>query len=371
MTEPVHSSSQSSASASKMDHVRRYNVERSCLRCHERKVRCDKGIPCNKCVRLNVPCQYPGPRRAKRRPPKTTVTDVVARLEQLERSITTLAGSKMGGGSAQGNQASVGTDAPAQTSQVSVSLPSESGPGPSSRPARDEETHHGFLSRDGCYIDEPLLSRVLEKEKDLQTAMGSPNTENTASRKPPPLKVDGIITNPILLQADFKALYPNRWQATLLWQIFLSRVDPVLKVIHVPTTTPRIFMAINRPDAVRPDVQCLLFAIFFAATTTLVSDDPTNEETREDLRRYQQGLELAMHNSSFLDSPTVTSLQAMAIYLVRTISLSPHINLITSHNNLSPDMPALHQQRPLRLHPPRPCHPRRPIHRRPPRRQKL
>jgi hypothetical protein len=75
-------------------------------------------------------------------------------------------------------------------------------------------------------------------------------------------------------------------------------------------------MAINRPDAVRPDVQCLLFAIFFAATTTLVSDDPTNEETREDLRRYQQGLELAMHNSSFLDSPTVTSLQAMAIYLV-------------------------------------------------------
>lgn len=323
-----------------MEHVRRYNVERSCLRCHERKVRCDKGVPCNKCVRLNVPCQYPGPRRAKRRPPKTTVTDVVARLEQLERSITTLAGSKMAGGSAQGNQASVGTNAQVQISPVS--LPSESGPGPNSRSARGEESHHGFLSKDGCYIDEPLLSSVLEKEKDLQTAMGSPNTENTASRKPPPLKVDGIITNPILLQADFKALHPTRWQATLLWQIFLSRVDPVLKVIHVPTTTPRIFMAINRPDAVRPDVQCLLFAIFFAATTALVSDDPTNEETREDLRRYQQGLELAMHNSSFLDSPTVTSLQAMAIYLVRTISPSRQSNLITSNNTFSPDMPPLY-----------------------------
>ncbi|CEO58968.1 hypothetical protein PMG11_03660 [Penicillium brasilianum] len=294
-----------------MEHVRRYNVERSCLRCHERKVRCDKGIPCNKCVRLNVPCHYPGPRRAKRRPPKTTVTDVVARLEELERSITTLAGNKMAGASAQVNQALTGSNA--QISPISVS--SQSAPGPSGRSGRDEDSHHGFLSRDGSYIDEPLLSRVLEKEKDLQTAMGSPNPGNSSSRKPPPLRVDGIITNPILLQTDFRALFPSRWQATLLWQIFLSRVDPVLKVIHVPTTTPRIYTAINRPDAVKPDVHCLLFAIFFAATTTLVSDDPTNEETRDDLRRYQQGLELAMHNSSFLDSPTVTSLQAMAIYL--------------------------------------------------------
>jgi hypothetical protein len=165
--------------------------------------------------------------------------------------------------------------------------------------------------------------------------MGSPNPPNSSSRKPPPLKVDGIFTNPILLQADFRALSPTRWQATLLWQIFLSRVDPVLKVIHVPTTTPRIFTAINRPDAVKPDVHCLLFAIFFAATTTLVSDDPTNEETRDDLRRYQQGLELAMHNSSFLDSPTVTSLQAMAIYLVRTINLSFEIvrtHVITTYH---------------------------------------
>ncbi|KAF3398006.1 Bikaverin cluster transcription factor bik5 [Penicillium rolfsii] len=296
-----------------MEYVRRYNVERSCLRCHERKVRCDRGIPCNKCVRLNVPCQYPGPRRAKRRPPKTTVTDVVARLEQLERSITTLAGNRMAGGSTEANQASVGTNAQAQVAPVS--LPSDSEQSSSGRPARDEESHCGFLSRDGRYIDEPLLSRVLEKEKDLQSVMGSPDSMTPASRKPPPLKVDGILTNPHSLQADLKALYPTRWQATWLWQIFLSRVDPVLKVIHVPTTTPRIFMAINRPDAVRPDVQCLLFAIFFAATTALLSDDPTNEETRKDLCRYQQGLEIAMHHSSFLDSPTVTSLQAMAIYL--------------------------------------------------------
>ncbi|KAJ5682413.1 hypothetical protein N7462_005578 [Penicillium macrosclerotiorum] len=299
--------------------LRRYNVERSCLRCHERKVRCDKGSPCNKCLRLNVSCQYPGPRRAKRRPPKTTVTDVVARLEQLERSIMTLAGNKTTDQPVQtAHSAQVNPTSALNTTRnapVMPTLASITGAPSNQRSIDDPLSHHGFLVKDGAYIDEPLLSRVLEKEKDLQTTMRLPNTESNVSRKPPPLKVDGIITNPLLVQTNFKAFHPSRWQATLLWQTFLSRVDPVLKIIHIPTTTPRIFTAINRPDAVQADVHCLLFAVFFAATTALVSDKPENEETRSDLKRYQQGLELAMYGSSFLDSPTVTSLQAMAIYL--------------------------------------------------------
>ncbi|KAJ5578232.1 C6 transcription factor [Penicillium hispanicum] len=289
-----------------MEHLRRYNVERSCLRCHERKVRCDKGSPCTKCVRLNVPCQYPGPRRVKRRPPKTTVTDVVSRLEQLERSIATLAGSPS-------------TNQPGQTGpsdrESTVTTDRDRETPSSHRLSAGQPAHHGFLVKDGCYIDEPLLSRVLEKEHELQSAIGSPNTNQNVPRKPSPLKVDGIITNPLMVHMDVKALHPPRWQATMLWETFLSRVDPVVKVLHVPSTKPRIFAAINRPESVGADTHCLLFAIFFGATTTLVSDDPGNEGVRAELRRYQQGLELAMYNSSFLDSPTVTSLQAMAIYL--------------------------------------------------------
>lgn len=288
------------------DHIRRYNVERSCLRCHERKVRCDKGSPCNKCVRLGVTCQYPGPRRAKRRPPKTTVTDVVTRLEQLERSIATLANSPVS------NQATqIHNAGSSNTTSSHNNLP------PSHTTSTGQPTNHGFLVRGGgCYIDEPLLSRVLEKEKELQSALGSPSNEGNAPRKPPPLKVDGIITNPQLVNMELKSLQPDQWQATVLWHIFVTRVDPVLKVVHIPTTVTRVFGAISRPDSQGSDVHCLLFAIFFAATTARCSDEPANQQLRADLRRYQLGLELAMHHSSFLDSPTVTSLQALAIYLV-------------------------------------------------------
>lgn len=285
---------------------RRYNVERSCLRCHERKVRCDKGSPCNKCVRLGVPCQYPGPMRVKRRAPKTTVTDVVTRLEQLERSIATL-------GSPGPSQQNVSSVAEAQSSASKDDSAHSLGMLTEGRP-----THHGILVNGGSYIDEPLLSRVLEKEKGLQSAIGSPSTDDNARRKPPPLRVDGIITNPHIINMDIKALQPDQWQATMLWHTFVSRVDPVLKVLHLPTTVTRFFGAISRPESQKPDVHCLLFAILFGATTARCSDEPENEQLRADLRRYQQGLELAMHHSNFLDCPTLTSLQAMAIYLVKT-----------------------------------------------------
>src|SRR4051794_23964791 len=70
--------------------ARRYNVPRSCVRCHERKVRCDKATPCRPCVRAEAECRYPGPERAKRRSQKTTLATVVPRLEVLEHSLVVI-----------------------------------------------------------------------------------------------------------------------------------------------------------------------------------------------------------------------------------------------------------------------------------------
>jgi hypothetical protein len=119
-----------------------------------------------------------------------------------------------------------------------------------------------------------------------------------------------------LPQIDLKELYPSRWQATLLWQAFISRVDPMVKVLHIPSTQSCIFAAINRPESVRSDTRALLFAIYFAATTAFISDDTQNESLHFDLRRYQRGMEISLYQAEFLDAPTITSLQAMVIYQV-------------------------------------------------------
>jgi hypothetical protein len=301
-----------------MEHQRRYNVERSCLRCHERKIRCDKNLPCNRCVRQNVTCQYPGPSRVKRQPPKKSMNNVTARLEHLERSIAAMVRERPSNqaqdtskhsANESGSSIVPGTSALALNDRLDSKLPS-------THQTTERPSYQGFLGKDGRYINEPLLSRVLEKEKELQSAIGSPS-DASSPRRPPMLRAEGLIANPLLMQLDHKELYPSRWQATLLWQTFLSRVDPLVKVIHVPSTQSLIFAAINRPESVGADVRALLFAIYFAAATVLLSDDTQKEAVIADLQRFKQGMEISLYHAEFLEAPTITSLQAMVIYQVR------------------------------------------------------
>lgn len=62
-------------------------TERSCLVCHQRKIRCDKMLPCSNCERRHEPCRYPKEERGPRRPNKTNVSDVAHRLALLERAV--------------------------------------------------------------------------------------------------------------------------------------------------------------------------------------------------------------------------------------------------------------------------------------------
>ncbi|KOS45411.1 hypothetical protein ACN38_g3685 [Penicillium nordicum] len=179
--------------------------------------------------------------------------------------------------------------------------------------AADRHTYLGFLDKDGRYINEPFLSRVLEKEQELKSAIGSPIDANSP-RRSPALRADGLFKSPLSVQIDTQELFPSRWEGVFLWQTFLNRVEPLVKVIHVPTAQLHVFAAINRPESVCADLRALVFAICFAATTTLLADDTQNEIRHAHLRRYQQGMELSLYQSEFLDAPTLISLQAMVIY---------------------------------------------------------
>lgn len=56
---------------------------RSCRGCHQRKVRCDRGVPCTNCSRCGITCEYPTKdTSAARKDP--TPQNIYNRLEQLE-----------------------------------------------------------------------------------------------------------------------------------------------------------------------------------------------------------------------------------------------------------------------------------------------
>ena len=110
-----------------------------------------------------------------------------------------------------------------------------------------------------------------------------------------------------------------------LWQAFINNVDPITKVLHIPTAQVLVFEAINDPCRKTKDTNALLFAIYFSAVTSLQATDVEHflgQDKSTVLKVFKQSLENSLEQANVLDNPTLTSLQALAIYLVSVITFS-------------------------------------------------
>ena len=132
--------------------VRHKRADRSCLLCHQRKIRCDKRSPCANCARADILCCYPGPdERSGRRLPKSTIADVAARVTRLERTISAI------------SKDAARTDSNLYPVSDSKSPPAERNISETPVP-RDSPGE--ILLQDGLstrYVNETILSRVLEE----------------------------------------------------------------------------------------------------------------------------------------------------------------------------------------------------------------
>lgn len=60
---------------------------RSCHRCNQKKIRCNKAQPCDNCTKSNTECLFPGPGRAPRRKKRPLKAELISRLQGLEKHI--------------------------------------------------------------------------------------------------------------------------------------------------------------------------------------------------------------------------------------------------------------------------------------------
>jgi hypothetical protein len=132
---------------------------RSCITCHNRKIRCDKECPCATCLRNNVICCYPEVEQVRRRPQRTTIIELAQRLARLERTISAMTKGAM----TQSLDSKPVLDI-AQSNETVL----EQSPAPASSP---EE----LLVRDGessRYINEVILSRILDNVSTVLPLIG-------------------------------------------------------------------------------------------------------------------------------------------------------------------------------------------------------
>ena len=131
--------------------TRREKSGRSCVVCHQRKIRCSKQRPCSNCQKANIVCSYPKVERRTRKSPKTTITDVSQRLAQLERSIRA--------GSIENSK----SDTSSRASESTLLSTNCGGQGQGLR-SNDEESEELLVHNEGgssVYINDAVFLRIL------------------------------------------------------------------------------------------------------------------------------------------------------------------------------------------------------------------
>lgn len=157
------------------------------------------------------------------------------------------------------------------------------------------------------------------KEKEIQSILRTSAEESSdcaISADKMPFKLVGILSEP---QTGYQPFLPAKRQAMQLWQAFINNVDPVIRVLHLPTAQIAVFAAIEDLNTAPADVGVLLFSIYFAACISLEAntvEDITGHNKTAALELFKKGLEQSLVCADFLESPSITALQGLAIYMV-------------------------------------------------------
>jgi hypothetical protein len=153
MTAPASSAFPSDSTSNPQS--QHYRVSsRSCHACHGKKIRCDKQEPCSACKRNGKQCIYPprGPR--KRRPKKTIMAEMAARISDLERSLA-----KTKEENSKESPSSLSVSSPGTTKNMPLTSLDAVDLSSSSRPSDDILIEKGSSSQ---YFNEIILSKVIE-----------------------------------------------------------------------------------------------------------------------------------------------------------------------------------------------------------------
>ncbi|KAH7324860.1 hypothetical protein B0I35DRAFT_425100 [Stachybotrys elegans] len=261
---------------------------RACLPCNNRKVRCDKAEPV-------------------RRTRRAIFSDMTKRIASLEKSLAQA-------------KTPTGDPEPARTPQSTVSIASPSlGHAPTSTTPTplgggDVLLRHGASTQ---YINESFVAGVIDNDHGVQTAISS--TQDKSQQWNSPYSALGIFSAPNPSQPPH-SLHPPPEIAHRLWGIYKTNIGICLSssVLHLPTDEIKVYSTIRNPEAASYDNLALCFSTYFVAVMSCDESDVQGifgQDKNAALWTMKLGVEQSLAHGCFLDSPTLTSLNAFSIYM--------------------------------------------------------
>lgn len=105
----------------------------------------------------------------------------------------------------------------------------------------------------------------------------------------------------------------------MYWRIYKENFDCLAKILHIPTTEILISSAAFGIDSIMPDIETLLFAIYFAAVVSIPPEEclKTLGHAKDELfSHYSFAVQKSFEQVNILETHEFIVLQAFTIYLI-------------------------------------------------------
>ncbi|KAK1994063.1 fungal-specific transcription factor domain-containing protein [Colletotrichum falcatum] len=324
----------------------------ACVECRRRKIKCDRKYPCLSCITLDHECLQPppGPARRPRRRNHHELYDKIARVESLLEQCALPLEPREGQGMPSrlplgmlgprepGCSQQPAPPAPPRTQQPKGTLVQIWNGGLEFRDSKAMAVVFDDVGRPQTKVPKttprafsgPVLQGVVQtlttpflggETQQLQTIRALIDVELEQEAWLPLVEAPGerrpSCDASIPLTDQMYACVPPAHAIDVLWRVFLDRVDPVTRVVHVPTLHTRVVDAINDFTGVPLATAALLFSIFLTASGSLSRQEHWNELGRgqaEAIADFTLGLKLALTELNYLKNHNLEVLCSLALY---------------------------------------------------------
>ncbi|GFF32399.1 hypothetical protein IFM58399_03198 [Aspergillus lentulus] len=282
----------------------------NCQACVRKKIKCDRVAPtCSSCSKAKLQCVYQAPLPRKRK--RSQVEEVYERLARYERILQ------------EHHLLPTNSTSTPCGKEAEVSVVSTRGP-PPVQPARSGK----LLSTEGKsrYIDNVLLLDAGEGDLcELSDSDQDDYNDATGADEGTQTGLLGVLAAHTVSGAILESTqsltnqHPSYEEATKLWNAYVQNVEPLCKVLHVPTVAKMVDTVSKQPAGASKSDECLLFVIYYFAVFSMPDADCLQEfnQTRNHLMsRYRTAVCQALVNASWLKTTAMPVLQAYTLFLI-------------------------------------------------------
>jgi hypothetical protein len=171
-----------------------------------------------------------------------------------------------------------------------------------------------IVNRSGFWTED-LSAEILEDFFDRDSSAAS--AKDTPQETPPVLSLS-LTFHSTPSTESLSSFHPSTGQIFRLWETFLKNVDPLIKIIHVPTVQRQFLQASVDLQNVSKVFEALMFSIYASAVTSLSNEEClelTDVPKSQLLERYHKITQKALTRVGLLGTRDIVALQAAVLFL--------------------------------------------------------